>query len=153
MKSFEQMVGILVTYEGKPLSPRKINIQPPKKQYFCFCCFSATGGLDNCCGSVILYPQIDKGIEMSAMKEYTLEIYKTDRRTKEGRRLVAKEDFAASTEDYIQTVAEAKRDFGFEVEVFETFVTTKNMMSGKEFQERYDTPYYCSPRSESYWSM
>jgi len=90
---------------------------------------------------------------MSAMKEYTLEIYKLDRRTKEGRRLVAKEDFAASTEDYIQTVAEAKRDFGFEVEVFETFVTTSNMMSGKEFQERYDTPYYCSPRSESYWSM
>ena len=39
------------------------------------------------------------------------------------------------------------------VEVFETFVTTKNMMSGKEFQERYDTPYYCSPRSESFWSM
>lgn len=31
---------------------------------------------------------------MSALVEYTLEIYKTDRRTKEGRRLVAKEDFA-----------------------------------------------------------
>jgi preprotein translocase subunit SecY len=28
-----------------------------------------------------------------------------------------------------------------------------NAMSGKTFQERYDTPYYCSPSSESYWSM
>jgi hypothetical protein len=26
MKSFEQMVKLLMTYEGKPLSPRKINI-------------------------------------------------------------------------------------------------------------------------------
>jgi hypothetical protein len=29
---FEQMVTVLMTYEGKPLSPRKINISlPPKK--------------------------------------------------------------------------------------------------------------------------
>ncbi len=34
---------------------------------------------------------------MSAMTEYTLEIYKSDKRTKEGRRLVAKEDFAPTT--------------------------------------------------------
>lgn len=90
---------------------------------------------------------------MSALTEYTLEIYKTDKRTKEGKRLVVKEDFAPSTKDYINTVAEGKRKLGFIVEVFETFVTRKNLMSGKEFQERYDTPYYCSPRSESYWSM
>jgi hypothetical protein len=25
-------------------------------------------------------------------------------------------------------------------------------MGGAEFQERYDTPYYCSPSSETYWS-
>ena len=90
---------------------------------------------------------------MSALVEYTLEIYKKDKRTKEGRRLYAKQDFAPSTKDYISTVAEAKRKLGFIVEVFETFVTRKNMMGGKEFQERYDTPYYCSPSSESYWSM
>jgi hypothetical protein len=90
---------------------------------------------------------------MSAMKEYTLEIYKKDRRTKEGRRLINKEDFAPVTKDYIETVAEKKRKLGFEVEVYETFVTKKNLMGGKEFQERYDTPYYCSPSSETYWSM
>ena len=97
--------------------------------------------------------ETDKGYKMSEMKEYTLEIYKVDRRTKEGRRLYAKQDFAPSTDAYIKAVAESKRKLGFIVEVFITYVTNTNSMSGKEFQERYDTPYYCSPRSESYWSM
>jgi hypothetical protein len=96
---------------------------------------------------------VNKEIEMSQMKEYTLEIYKTDRRTKEGRRLIAKEDFAPVTKDYIDTVVAKKRKLGFVVELFETYVTVNNHLSGKEFQERYDTPYFCSPRSESYWSM
>lgn len=90
---------------------------------------------------------------MSALTEYTLEIYKVDRRTKEGRRLVAKEDFAPCTKDYIEAVVAGKRGLGFIVEVFETYVTRKNLMGGKEYQERYDTPRYCSPSSESYWSM
>jgi hypothetical protein len=89
---------------------------------------------------------------MSQLIEYTLEIYKADRRTKEGRRLVATQDFAPSTKDYISVTADAKRKLGFIVEVYETYVTRKNLVSGVEFQERYDTPYYCSPRSESYWS-
>lgn len=90
---------------------------------------------------------------MSALTEYTLEIYKQDKRTKEGKRLIAKQDFAASTKDYILATAAGKRKLGLIVEVFETYVTRKNTMSGKEFQERYDTPYFCSPSSESYWSM
>ena len=90
---------------------------------------------------------------MSALTEYTLEIYKTDKRTKEGKRLIAKQDFAASTKDYILATAEGKRKLGLVVEVFETFVTRKNLQSGKTFQERYDTPYFCSPSSESFWSM
>jgi hypothetical protein len=32
-------------------------------------------------------------------------------------------------------------------------VTRVNMMSGLEYQERRDTPIYCSPASETYWSM
>lgn len=88
---------------------------------------------------------------MSAMKEYTLEIYKTDKRTKEGRRLVEVQEFTA-TDAGIKTLADAIRESGFIVEVFATFVTTRNLMTGKEFQERYDTPYHCSPRSESFWS-
>jgi hypothetical protein len=89
---------------------------------------------------------------MSKLTAYTVEIYKTDRRVKEGRRLVEKSDFDPVTRDYIETVVEAKQDQGFIVELHETFVTKTNLMGGKEFTERYDTPYYCSPSSESYWS-
>ena len=90
---------------------------------------------------------------MSKMTEYTLELYKADKRTKEGRRLVAVQDFDESTEAYIQAVADGKRRLGFIVEVYETYVTRKNMMGGREYRERYDTPNYCSPSSEAYWSM
>jgi hypothetical protein len=40
----------------------------------------------------------------------------------------------------------------YRMELHETYVTRRNMMTGAEFQERYDTPYYCSPSSETYWS-
>lgn len=38
-------------------------------------------------------------------------------------------------------------------ELIEKRVTKTNLMSGEEFQERVNTPHYCSPSSESYWSM
>jgi hypothetical protein len=96
---------------------------------------------------------------MSALTEYTLEVYKADKRIKRderfgrnrvGMRFVEVIDFAPSTKDYIETLAEAKRKQGFIVKVFETFVTRKNLMGGAEFKERYDTPYACSPSSEHY---
>jgi len=99
---------------------------------------------------------------MSKLTAFTVELYKADKRIKRderygrnrvGMRFVEVVDFAPSTRDYIDTVAADMRDRGYIVQVFETFVTRKNMMGGKEFQERYDTPNYCSPSSESYWSM
>jgi hypothetical protein len=91
--------------------------------------------------------------KMSKLTAYTVEIYKADRRVKEGQRLVEKSDFEPVTRDYIDTVVEAKQAQGFIVKLHETFVTKTNLMGGQEFTERYDTPYYCSPASESYWSM
>ena len=35
----------------------------------------------------------------------------------------------------------------------EASVTKVNLMSGKEYQERANTPLSCSPASETYWSM
>ena len=90
---------------------------------------------------------------MSKLTAYTVEIYKKDRRIKEGQRLVEKKDFCAVTQDYIQTVVSDKTAQGFVVKLFETFVTRTNLMGGAEYQERYDTPRFCSPASESYWSM
>ena len=99
---------------------------------------------------------------MSKLTEYTIELYKIDKRIKKdqrygrnrvGMRFVEVKDFAPVTRDFINTVAEEYRAVGYLAKVSETFVTRKNMMSGKEYQERYDTPGYCSPSSETYWSM
>jgi hypothetical protein len=90
---------------------------------------------------------------MSKLTAYTLEFYKDDRRVKEGRRLVEKRDFEPVTRDYIDTVIDRLQTKGITIELYETFVTKKNLIGGREFTERYDTPHYCSPSSESYWSM
>lgn len=86
---------------------------------------------------------------------YTVEIYKRDARTKAGNRLSEKfEVDLRSPKDAVllhyRTYYPVSR--GYRVEVYETFVTRKNALTGAEFQERYDTPYSCSPSSESYWS-
>jgi hypothetical protein len=81
-----------------------------------------------------------------------------DRRTKEGQRLVGKYDYDRKSKEDMEREISAlyptykKRD-GYLFNVVETYVTKQNLMGGKEFTERYDTPHYCSPASESYWSM
>jgi hypothetical protein len=89
---------------------------------------------------------------------YTIEIYKLDKRTKEGKRLLGKYDYErkdrASMEREVKELYPTyKAKDGYEFNIVETMVTRTNAMSGKTFQERYDTPYYCSASSESYWSM
>ena len=86
---------------------------------------------------------------------YTVEVYKTDKRTKAGERLVNKVDHSTADRGaleyfYKHTYFPSQ---GYRYEIHETHVTRKNAINGAEFQERYDTPYYCSPRSETYWSM
>jgi hypothetical protein len=86
--------------------------------------------------------------------DYTVEVYKRDARTKSGVRSYQKVEVHAPTKsavlDHYNKVFDPA--FGFVVEVHETFVTRKNLLSGVEFQERYDTPSFCSPSSESFWS-
>jgi hypothetical protein len=88
---------------------------------------------------------------------YTLELYKADARTKSGERLKSKTDgIGALGSGKIACELHYKKLYPapmWRVEIHETMVTSRNMMNGKEFQERYDTPYYCSPSSETYWSM
>lgn len=86
---------------------------------------------------------------------YTVEIYKKDARTKAGERLVSKTDYEATDKSMLEhTVKHTWRaSQGYRYEIHETYVTRTNMMGGKEYQERYDTPRYCSPSSEAYWSM
>jgi hypothetical protein len=86
---------------------------------------------------------------------YTVEIFKTDKRTKIGERFVKKVDHSTADRSVVQEIYSAKysSDSGYRFEIYKTYVTRKNMMSGEEYQERYDTSYFCSPSSESYWSM
>ena len=86
---------------------------------------------------------------------YTVEIYKRDARTKVGERLVSKTDYETDNKSMLEhTVKHTWRPSqGFRYEIHETYVKRTNMMGGKEYTERYDTPRYCSPSSEAYWSM
>jgi hypothetical protein len=86
---------------------------------------------------------------------YTVEIYKADKRKKSGERQVLKQDYDTNNLSMLEHTVKhtwLKRD-GYRYEIHKTFVTKTNLMSGQEFQERYDRPYYCSPSSETYWSM
>ena len=84
---------------------------------------------------------------------YTVEIYRADKRTKAGERLVIKKDYATDNRSTLEKSVKDSLQKNERYEIHETYVTRKSLMNGAEFQERYDTPYYCSPSSETYWSM
>jgi hypothetical protein len=86
---------------------------------------------------------------------YTVEIYKKDKRYKGGERLESKIDYNTDNLSMLEhTVKNTYRQLhGFRYEIHETYVTRTNLMGGAEYKERYDTPRYCSPSSEAYWSM
>ena len=86
---------------------------------------------------------------------YTVEIYKKDARTKKGERLVSKTDYETDNLSMLEhTVKHTWRGSqGYRYVIHVTMVEKTNMMGGGKFMERYDTPHYCSPASESYWSM
>jgi len=86
--------------------------------------------------------------------DYTVEIFKKDRRLAKGERMVAKIDFVNVTKNGLEK--EMAKQYGsakFRYAIFETMVTKNNILTGVEFKERYDTLYYCSPSSETYFSM
>jgi hypothetical protein len=86
---------------------------------------------------------------------YTVELYKADARKKSGERLVRKTDHSTHSQSVLTEVydKEYPASKGYRYEIHETMVKKTNLMGGAEFMERYDTPYFCSPSSESYWSM
>ena len=91
-------------------------------------------------------------------QNHTMYIYKADKRTKSGERLVS------TTVWQHRDAAEMKREVrelqyelwpvskGFRIEFHPTMKTVKNLMSGKDVQIDRDTPWACNPASESYWS-
>jgi hypothetical protein len=91
-------------------------------------------------------------------QDYTMYIYKADKRTKTGERLF-------STTVWTDRTAEAMRHEcnglywlypatkGWRFEYHPTKVTVKNLMTGKDVEIDRDTPWSCNPASETYWSM
>lgn len=85
---------------------------------------------------------------------YTYEIYKRDGRKRVGDRLVEKKDIEtadiASFCETLETLYPYRQ--GYRVEVYETMVTRRNLVTGLEYSERYDTPLALSPASDTFWS-
>jgi hypothetical protein len=85
--------------------------------------------------------------------EYTIERYAIDLRRKDGLRLIDKIDFTPSYMEVLEVTVSLMEDDGFIINYFPTYTTEKNLLTGELYQERTDTPSFCSPSSESFWSM
>lgn len=88
---------------------------------------------------------------------YTLEVYKKDGRVKGGERLVLKKDYENSSGNSMMDEVKYLYDTQYprdryRLDFFQTWVQHQNAVTGEHFWERYDVPYTCSPRSETYWS-
>jgi hypothetical protein len=86
---------------------------------------------------------------------YTVIVFKADKRKKTGEREVLYKDYDTDNKSMLEhTIKHTWRSSqGFRYEIHQTMVERTNMMGGGKYQERFDTPNYCSPSSESYWSM
>ena len=90
-------------------------------------------------------------------QDYTMYIYKTDKRTKSGERLVSttvwvSRDEAGMKRECAELFPVYPAKFGYRFEYFPKMKTVKNLMTGKPVQIDRDTPWACNPASESYWS-
>jgi hypothetical protein len=83
----------------------------------------------------------------------TVEVYKQDARTRTGERLTGRFDHQITDRAQLESLYRDAYPTGYRWVIQDTWVTRVNLQSGQEFQERYDTPHYCSPSSESYWCM
>ena len=96
-------------------------------------------------------------MENPNLNTVTVEVYKKDKRTRKGEKLVSKEDVELNSVLTRELLAEQVESYidseKCRFEIHTTYVEKTNIMSGKNFYERYDTPYYCSPSSETYFSM
>ena len=86
---------------------------------------------------------------------YTVIVYKVDRRTKSGERQVLYKDYDTDNLSMLEHTVKHTwlASAGFRYEIHQTMVKRTNLMGGAEYEERFDTPRYCSPSSEAYWSM
>ena len=91
-------------------------------------------------------------------QDYTMYIYKRDRRTKTGERLFSTTVWTGRTEEGMRHECNGlywlyPASEGWRFECIPTMKTVKNLMTGVDIQIPHDTPRSCDPSSELYWSM
>ena len=91
-------------------------------------------------------------------QNYTMYIYKADKRVKSGERLVSTtvwtdRDEEGMKRECAELFGMYPANKGYRFEYFPTMKTVKNLMTGKDIQIDRDTPRSCDPSSELYWSM
>jgi hypothetical protein len=92
-------------------------------------------------------------------QSHTMYIYKADRRTKSGERLVSTTVWTGRTRaGMVREVHELLFSGLYTVDLYRfdfqpKMKTVKNLMTGKDIQIDRDTPWCCNPASETYWSM
>jgi hypothetical protein len=93
-------------------------------------------------------------------QNFTLYVYKTDRRYKSDERIVRTEVVTDTTEKQMAKKVADLAEFdgpyptwkGYRMEYHPTTITVKSLMTGKDVQIDRDTPWCCNPASESFWS-
>ena len=91
-------------------------------------------------------------------QDFTMYIYKLDKRTKSGERLVSttvwtNRDEAGMAREVKELHSHHYPRGLFRIEALPKMKTVTNLMTGKEIQIERDTPRCCDPSSELYWSM
>ncbi len=91
-------------------------------------------------------------------QDYTMYIYKADRRTKTGERLFSTTVWTGRTEAGMRNECNGlywlyPATKGWRFEYLPTMKTVRNLMTGAAIQIPHDTPRSCDPSSELYWSM
>lgn len=85
---------------------------------------------------------------------HTAYVWKVDRRTKRGERLVSTTVWTGR--DALTVIREVEAVWPrsqYRVEVVPTMKTVTNLMTGAAIEIPHDTPRSCDPSSELYWSM
>jgi hypothetical protein len=102
---------------------------------------------------------MDSKKEHTVKQNWTMYIYKTDRRTKTGERLFSTTVWKDRTRaGMVREVHELVFSGLYPVPTFRfeyvpTTKVVKNLMTGKDVEIAHDTPWCCNPASETYWSM
>jgi hypothetical protein len=90
-------------------------------------------------------------------QNWTMYIYKNDRRYTTGQRLfsttVWRDRDEATMMREVQELAQLYPASQFQITFCPTTKTVKNLMTGELVEIAHDTPRSCDPSSELYWSM